>query len=271
MSVQKFWVHAVSFLFFALFSCIGKAASYEDMLRLKNAYPDFIQAITENEILWRDGTVMPINDGINNKTTQEKLDNPSLLDQVLNIYYIPGIPDNPKQFCPKDDPGRIRYLPFFQKMYGATKSEVEGKLVTIYWMPNIFYQAYPLQVTTVNNVDLKLMAISHELEELVIKHPEYISFLEDPGGTFEWRVIANTNRLSLHSFGMTIDINAPLTQYWQWDLKDAGKPVTEDEPLGYRNTVPWEIVSIFERYGFIWGGKWYHYDTMHFEYRPELF
>jgi D-alanyl-D-alanine carboxypeptidase len=23
-------------------------------------------------------------------------------------------------------------------------------------------------------------------------------------------------------------------------------------------------------YGFIWGGKWYHYDTMHFEYRPEL-
>ncbi|MEJ2663631.1 MAG: M15 family metallopeptidase, partial [Spirochaetia bacterium] len=26
----------------------------------------------------------------------------------------------------------------------------------------------------------------------------------------------------------------------------------------------------FEKYGFIWGGKWYHYDTMHFEYRPEL-
>jgi hypothetical protein len=27
---------------------------------------------------------------------------------------------------------------------------------------------------------------------------------------------------------------------------------------------------IFEKHGFIWGGKWYHYDTMHFEYRPEL-
>jgi hypothetical protein len=23
-------------------------------------------------------------------------------------------------------------------------------------------------------------------------------------------------------------------------------------------------------HGFIWGGYWYHYDTMHFEYRPEL-
>ena len=31
-----------------------------------------------------------------------------------------------------------------------------------------------------------------------------------------------------------------------------------------------EVVEIFEKYGFIWGGKWYHYDTMHFEYRPEL-
>ncbi len=38
----------------------------------------------------------------------------------------------------------------------------------------------------------------------------------------------------------------------------------------YRNRMPLEIVEIFERHGFIWGGRWYHYDTMHFEYRPEL-
>jgi len=30
------------------------------------------------------------------------------------------------------------------------------------------------------------------------------------------------------------------------------------------------LVEIFERYGFIWGGKWLHYDTMHFEFRPDL-
>jgi hypothetical protein len=29
-------------------------------------------------------------------------------------------------------------------------------------------------------------------------------------------------------------------------------------------------VAVFERHGFIWGGRWAHYDTMHFEYRPEL-
>jgi hypothetical protein len=31
-----------------------------------------------------------------------------------------------------------------------------------------------------------------------------------------------------------------------------------------------EIVKIFEKYGFIWGGKWFVFDNMHFEYRPEI-
>ena len=165
----------------------------------------------------------------------------------------------------------LRCIPFFQKMYGSTKTEVKNKLVTLYWMPKVFFNAYPLEVTTVNHVDKKLKAISDALEVLVTAHPEYIPYLQEPGGTFEWRVIANTNRLSLHSFGMTIDINSSKSEYWQWDLEKAGKPVSEETPLIYQNTIPLEIVSIFEQYGFIWGGKWYHYDTMHFEYRPELF
>lgn len=36
------------------------------------------------------------------------------------------------------------------------------------------------------------------------------------------------------------------------------------------NRIPPEIVAVFERHGFIWGGRWRHFDTMHFEYRPEL-
>lgn len=38
----------------------------------------------------------------------------------------------------------------------------------------------------------------------------------------------------------------------------------------YRNRIPRKIVEIFEKHGFIWGGAWYHYDTMHFEFRPEI-
>jgi hypothetical protein len=61
-----------------------------------------------------------------------------------------------------------------------------------------------------------------------------------------------------------IDIAAAHSHYWQWSKPDA------DGRFSYKNEIPWEIVEIFERHGFIWGGKWYHYDTMHFEYRPEI-
>ena len=44
----------------------------------------------------------------------------------------------------------------------------------------------------------------------------------------------------------------------------------ENQENTLQEQMPREIVDIFERHGFIWGGKWYHYDTMHFEYRPEL-
>jgi len=30
------------------------------------------------------------------------------------------------------------------------------------------------------------------------------------------------------------------------------------------------VIDIFEKEGFIWGGKWTVWDNMHFEYRPEL-
>jgi hypothetical protein len=30
------------------------------------------------------------------------------------------------------------------------------------------------------------------------------------------------------------------------------------------------VIRAFEEQGFIWGGRWARYDTMHFEYHPEL-
>ena len=90
--------------------------------------------------------------------------------------------------------------------------------------------------------------------------------MKNIGGTFNWRKIAGSDRLSMHSFGITIDINTKYTNYWQWDCKCKNENTT----LRYKNKIPLKLVQIFEKYGFIWGGNWTHYDTMHFEYRPEL-
>ena len=76
--------------------------------------------------------------------------------------------------------------------------------------------------------------------------------------------MAGTVQPSAHGYGIAIDIAVKPSHYWRWSKPDtAGRPV-------WRNAIPIEIVQIFERHGFIWGGRWSHYDTMHFEYRPEL-
>lgn len=106
-----------------------------------------------------------------------------------------------------------------------------------------------------------LIKVSEELDE----HPEWKKYLNSPG-TFNWREISGTGRLSTHCFGIAIDLNAKYSEYWKWDYPSAD----ENSDITYRNQIPQGIIDIFEKYGFIWGGKWYHYDTMHFECRPEL-
>jgi hypothetical protein len=82
-----------------------------------------------------------------------------------------------------------------------------------------------------------------------------------------WRKVKGTNRLSLHSFVIAIDLNITKSSSWEWDCK-----CTDEHRIlaPHTSKIPQIIIDTFEKYGFIWGGKWYHYDTMHFEYRPEL-
>ena len=236
--------------------------------KLQAVYSDHIQELSQDYIVWADGTYIYIEQDCDSlKSLSDTINNPSFADQLEQNLYIAGKPE----MYPQDDPGRVRYEPFFRKMYGNSPAQVEANLAYVSWMPNVLGAHAPiLRVTRINGIHEKIQKISKELEELVVQYPEYIEFVDRPGGTFCWRMIAGTNRLSNHSFGMTIDINVSRSHYWQWDLKKEGRAVHEDVQLEYRNAIPWEIVEIFEKHGFIWGGKWYHYDTMHFEYRPEL-
>ncbi len=107
----------------------------------------------------------------------------------------------------------------------------------------------------------RLAAVSAELDRLPKAFDRYLA---PASGTYNCRPIAGTNRVSAHGWGFAVDIVANQSDYWRWAATDGA------EKVAYRNRIPLEIVHIFERHGFIWGGRWYHYDTMHFEYRPEL-
>ena len=213
-------------------------------VKLVNAYSQIV-ACKNNSIIFNDGTKMLYDDG-KVKNFEQLLNQPDIEDMFKYPY-----PRGVASFVPpKSDPGRIRYEPLFRKIYGNSAVEVKRNLISINW----FGKA--VRVTKVNGVAKHLLAVEKELKRLPKGYWKYLSPI---GGTFKWRKIAGTNRLSVHSFGAAIDINVKYSAYWRWSR---GK--------GYSNKIPLEIVNIFEQHGFIWGGKWKHYDTMHFEYRPEL-
>jgi hypothetical protein len=225
--------------------------------QLLKAYPNFLESATANTLYWKDGTEMIYDDGVKNKDLQTLLNSPDLEDQMSMPYFAGRNYQIPFKYF---DSGRVRYEPFFLKMYGKSASQVKRRLVFISWMPKTVNKR--LLVTSVNGVNEKFQAVSNELDDLPFHLKKYVS---KTTGTFNWRKISGTNRLSGHSFGIAIDINIKYADYWRWNM-----PKNPRQELKYRNRIPIEIVEIFEKYGFIWGGKWYHYDTMHFEYRPEL-
>lgn len=229
---------------------------------LIRAYPDFLSGVRGNDLIWRDGTRMPVQLYPLSRSPAEQLEQPDLAAQLMQSY-PPG--DCALPTDPADDPGRIRYTPFFARMYGERQQDVEARLVPVPWPGR--RPGAAIKVTDINGVAGHLRAVAAELAALP---REFHRFFDNPAGGFYWRPIAGTNRLSAHSFGIAVDINVSESHYWRNELGGVGGEPPGWRPARARNRIPREIVSIFERNGFIWGGKWFHYDTMHFEYRPEL-
>jgi hypothetical protein len=90
---------------------------------------------------------------------------------------------------------------------------------------------------------------------------------------FNYREVAGTLSRSYHSYGLAVDLipksYGGKDPYWRW-LMD-GTDRWWATPYERRWMVPASIVAAFEKQGFVWGGKWMFFDTMHFEYRPEIF
>lgn len=186
-------------------------------------------------------------------------------------------------------PGRFRNDPLLTSTYGASKTEVRSKLrKTLFLGREILFTSANGAADALEKVSQDI--ISKGLDKFFWDHREN-------SGSIAFRKISGTNRISAHSYGMTIDLtlakNKHLAQYWKWnavcrtDIQNDncfnGRPSKQSEtvldvqiPLRMdmfsfpNQDFELEVVSIFEKNGFIWGGKWFHYDTMHFEFRPEF-
>lgn len=187
---------------------------------------------------WDDGTP---------KTMARKIESPDLED-MLSLAYPRG-PIAPVT-DPEHDPGRVRFEPLFRAVYGKTSAEVSASLVPV--------EIRGRKVSFHARAAPALRRVANRIAALDDSFDRYFVAM---GGTFNARAIAGTDRASAHSWGIAIDIDVSHADYWR---NDAPK-------VAWKNRVPQEIVDAFEAEGFVWGGRWYHYDTMHFEYRPEMF
>lgn len=222
--------------------------------RLIEAYPEQIAGYENNEIVFRSGTRLTFNDGI--KRTIEQM---HIEQDIKDIFFQEY---DTTRFPPEYgyDPGRYRSAALFDEIYGSTSDQVIDSLVVVNWCPRL--GGTPVVFTKIAGAADALRRVSNDLE----KHPELAPWVEG-AQTFNYRTILGTNRKSPHSYGIAIDLAVPLSHYWRFSHPNA----TEHTELVYQNTFSLKVVEIFERHGFIWGGRWYHFDTMHFEYRPEMF
>jgi len=188
------------------------------------------------------------------KSAAQRLDAPDIKDMFFDAYPLA----NPTDTLPEDfDPGRARPEAFFKAIYGASAEEVSRSLVSV------DFCGKKVSFTNRNGAADALKRVAADLTAIVSQHPESRIWVEKLGGTYNWRPIAGTDRLSMHSYGAAIDLNADRSDYWKWKAPGTVRTYS-------RKAFPAEIIEAFERHGFIWGGKWYHFDTMHFEYRPEV-
>lgn len=221
---------------------------------LSEAYPQLrLTETADAGIAITDGAATITARGPTGRTTPEIIASATLGDQFAVTYPLSRSLDD--RLMPFFDPGRARNDAFFQLLYGPEAGAVEPQLVTVTAGPARF------RVTARQGVACQLAAAFGDLD---LSDPAIAPLLEEVGGGYLWRRIAGTDRLSPHSYGIAIDLNAALGGYWRWTGADEGAVGAFD------NNLPWALVESLERRGFIWGGKWHHFDGMHFEYRPEL-
>lgn len=217
--------------------------------RIIEAYPDLKLSYSDNHIIFPDGTRI-VYDDQREKSFVVMMDDCDIED-MFSMTYDKTV-NQPEYLA---DAGRGRCEQLFKIMYGNSEAAARRNLVRVNW----FGQRLPF--TNVNGAAKHLEEVAAELAH----YPELRKYF-DQSSTFYWRTVRGAKRQSAHSYGIAIDICTKYSNYWQWSNKGAG----EMDHIRYENKIPQKIVEIFEKHGFIWGGRWYHYDTMHFEYRPEF-
>jgi hypothetical protein len=229
----------------------------QDLFCLMLAYPDYVDHIERTEgdqvyLVLKSGTKL-IYDDKKQKNIESKMANPDLQDMLEQPYPL----TTTGELMELDfDPGRVRMYGLLKGVYGSNQQQIEKQLGNV----NVGGRNY--QFSKNGGAGAALKSAMAELSSLTQRNNRVAAAAFPSSGTYNYRVIAGTNRLSPHAFGIAIDLARDKRDYWKWATREQGQKRVESYPK--------EIVEIFEKNNFVWGGKWGHFDILHFEYRPEI-
>jgi hypothetical protein len=160
-----------------------------------------------------------------------------------------------------------RWEGFLETLFQAgSRKETESRLTTVSFLG--------FKARVHQRIAAALERTARECAVLSGKDPEVAGFfagLRQIDG-YQYRDVAGTLSRSYHSYGLALDMiprsYGGLQTYWRWSTGIAKQWWAI--PYKERWMPPMSVVSAFESNGFVWGGKWLFFDTMHFEYRPEI-
>jgi len=255
--------------------CAQAAAAYSacgERFRFDNGLFRFDTALGQRDVVCSDGRTLDFYDRI------ESMDVASL----LMIPYVPGVVPLPEKRR-NHDPGRLHVDDLQASVYGGTREEVRANLVPVEFLgQKVPFQKHLGAAAALGRVGRQIMAAAAN-DPVLAKfiEPFTAKKIDLRNYAYAWRNVKGTNRLSSHSFATAIDLLTNVgPMYWLWDVTKSDPERAKRGEEGFRDVhfvargkpiMPQKIVDAFEANGFIWGGKWNHYDTMHFEYRPEMF
>ena len=244
------------------------------------AYPDKKMKVYEKEgdwcieldgmvFAWAEGRLLPFSRRVEAENYGKQI-----------IYPNTGKPRNPKAYTQED---------IAELMKKGTKAALAAEKPVDNTFSQFLFQTNDRIVTERNIRSMSFLGHRLNVHKMVIPFFEkidreikaaaktdketakFVADISEIGG-YNWRTIDGTaGRRSYHSYGLAIDIAVKGNKkptYWEWVRTWNSKWMLV--PQSSLWLPPETVIKIFEKYGFVWGGTWDEYDTMHFEYRPEL-
>jgi len=154
-----------------------------------------------------------------------------------------------------------------ESLWGSTEEEIRSHGSSIRFLDHRMF---------VNDFLIEPLAtVERALLIASVTDPAIAEWIESLDVTYSFidRGIAGSPTRSHHAWGLAIDL-VPTSYdgrqvYWRWS-RVYDREAWDRIPLDQRWSPPEAVVAIFEQHGFVWGGKWAHFDMIHFEYRPEI-